>query len=186
MPRLGCSCSHTWVPFSADSLEVVGTDVSDASISLQDGRCFIPKASLEVSAFEVGDIGSTTAAISATRRAAAGLWLRRRKRLTCRRAALSMRVRHLYAISGAAFLYGVEGRTLSTSIWRQCTTLDGRSLRAIAPYAAPRGQPWHAWGPAATRVQTLTLQREAIFAAMRREKNVYFAKLVEPSAVGAL
>lgn len=70
-----------------------------------------------------------------------------RRSQDCRRVLLHARPTLRYATTGAAFLYGAWGWTLSTSVWRQGTVFERGSLRAMIPYAAPRGT--HSWGPAA-------------------------------------
>lgn len=78
-----------------------------------------------------------------TTAAATGIWFRHRAWLCCRRAPLPLRLQHLYAIAGAAFLCGVGVWKLSAEVWRQCA---GRLLRAMIPYARSRGKPWREWG----------------------------------------
>lgn len=123
VPHLGRSCSPIhWVRLSAYSLEVTGTVVSCASISLQDGRYFTPKASLKVLAVE-GATKGPPRLTSRREKAAIRACFHHRKCLTCRRVPPPLvRLRDLCASAGAAFLYGAVGgsvrRTSRDSIQR--------------------------------------------------------------------
>lgn len=101
-------------PLSEQSFHVIEMTLGDGYIKLQDGRCFAPRKLVK---------GSTLVAIMTTERAATGVWLRQRRGLCRRRVPLPLKLRHLCAMAGVAFLHVSGGWTSSTDIWRLCIAL---------------------------------------------------------------
>lgn len=87
---------------------------------------------------------------STDEKAAMVVWFKHTLRCS-RRIPVADRLQRLYSMAGGACLSEAGGWTQSTETCRRCDALGGRWLRAMIPYRADRGRPWHECGPAAAR-----------------------------------